>query len=84
MYRDDDGHGAGPQVFVCAGTSGYSSLSNDCDDRNVGLYPGMFRCTQKFGEYEFCQADGTWSVGYCGNGQQGQCISQPGGWGVCL
>ena len=84
LDADGDGHGVGPAALVCAGTQGYSTLSNDCDDKDVGLYPGMLRCTAKIGEYELCQDDGTWMIGYCNNGQQGQCIPQPGGWGICL
>jgi hypothetical protein len=82
MYRDEDrdGHGAGPAQQLCAGTPGYSTLDNDCDDTSPGIKPGAIRCTGEGGAYDLCNSDGTYSKGEC---RQGVCVPQPGGHGIC-
>src|SRR5690606_16347839 len=73
MYRDEDGdgHGAGDAVQLCAGTPGYATLGNDCDDSLPAIRPGAIRCTGEGGNYEICTSEGTFEKGTCGG--QGVC-----------
>jgi hypothetical protein len=83
---DLDGHGnpATATPKVCAGTAGYSSLPNDCDDGNPAIEPGAIVCAgDSVAGYAYCASDGQWVTGLsCGDGSA--CIAQDNGTGVCV
>jgi hypothetical protein len=78
---DGDGFGTGDATQGCDGfTIGTSTLDGDCDDTTPSIFPGMFRCTSKATEVEYCDPSG-WTLKYCP--AQTVCVPQPGGWGAC-
>jgi hypothetical protein len=60
MYRDADGDGYGnpsQPAQVCAGTSGYVSNADDCDDTNANFKPGTSICSTAM-QKETCVSGG--------------------------
>lgn len=84
---DRDGHGDpnDPMGRVCAGSEGFSPLSNDCDDSNPAIEPGSLVCDPGLGPdgYKYCASDGQFVTGNrCAAGSV--CIAQDNGTGVCV
>lgn len=83
---DLDGHGnpSTANPGMCAGTAGYSSLPNDCDDANPAIEPGAIVCeVGSVAGYAYCASDGQWVTGQvCAEGSA--CIAQDNGTGVCV
>ena len=80
MDNDKDGHGSGTlQGGICAGTEGYSGLSNDCDDNNPAIKSGVMKC-EGSGQIKICNSDGEYDDPVdCID----ECVSQPNGTGYC-
>jgi hypothetical protein len=83
---DLDGHGnpAAATPRLCAGTAGYSSLPNDCDDSNPAIQPGAIVCSGDSADgYSYCASDGQMLTGQvCATGSM--CVTQDNGTGVCI
>ncbi len=90
---DRDGYGVfgGTPISLCSVAAGYSTLNNDCDDKNAAITPGTLVCntgTAAPGDIRICTSAGTWFDSTCAG--QGACVVQPNGpggaagTGVCL
>ncbi len=84
---DRDGYGvaAGTPINLCPGAAGYSTLNNDCDDKNAAITPGAMECfltPQTAFNVRICSSAGIWVPAACPVAKPA-CIAQPNGLGVC-
>lgn len=81
---DLDGHGdPNESMKVCAGTAGFSELSNDCDDTNPAIEPGDIVCVTDGGTAVLmCDSSGQYQPTSCPDGLV--CVTQTAGNGVCV
>jgi len=86
LFTDVDQDGFGDRlassILGCGGAPGFAPNNFDCNDANASIFPGQIVCSlQTPSSFQMCNADGTSSAGDCG--QQGFCVPQPGGFGIC-
>ncbi len=87
LFADADGDNHGPTfaspVQGCAGTSGFATIANDCDDTNPAIQPGALLCSLVSSTQTFrCTSGGSLAEGSCAAGEV--CVVQPNGTGACV
>ena len=81
---DQDGYGqiSSSPTLGCPGTPGFSSLGNDCNDKDVSVTPGTLHCGAPTASgILFCNSAGAFETLTCP--AQTTCVSQPNGTGSC-
>ena len=84
LYRDEDGDGSGDPSCAslgCAGTDGFVTTGNDCDDARASIRVGSTICAPDGTGVRVCEG-GAWTARACPAGTT--CRPQPDGTGLCL